>query len=151
MRNADKREERRSAARRIREAKEIIIRLSHIWIATEDGRRVWCDTNAPLSHRSEAPARLRTGNAWNGVRAIVHKIRISSARDDPPATVPAPSNIRGRMDINLPIHYRCIDIPGRCFRNIDTLISLCCAARRDIGRVNVAEFRLSSRATHCVE
>jgi len=55
------------------------------------------------------------GNAWNGVRAIVHKIRISSACDDPPATVPAPSHIRGRMDINLPIYYGCIDIP-RCRR-----------------------------------
>jgi len=49
------------------------------------------------------------------VRAIVHKIRISSARDDPPAAIPTLSNIRGRVDINLPIYYRCIDIPGRRF------------------------------------
>lgn len=98
-----------------RKVKEIVRRLSHMRGRTEDGRRAWCDTNAPLSHRSRVLARLRTGNAWNGVRAIVHKIRISSARDDPPATIPTPSNIRGRMDINLPIYYRCIDIPGRRF------------------------------------
>lgn len=82
----------------------------------------------------------------------MHIIRISSACDD---LLPS-RGIFGAAWISI---YRYIIgvstyWDAASLRNIDTLISLCCTALRDIGHVNVAyvsRIRLSSRATHCIE
>lgn len=93
--------------------------------------------DAPLSSIRDRP--LYPGNEWNGVHAIVHKIRISSAC----ATTRSRfrrmfGRVRARGGINLSIYYRYIDIyQARCFE-ISTRSSRFVTPRAVIGCVSVA-------------
>lgn len=86
-------------------------------------------TRMRLSHRSGDSSPC-PGNEWNGVHAIVHKIRISFARATTPlefcrAFGRSRASEGGYQSINILSVYR---RAGSLLWNIDTLISLCYAA-----------------------